>query len=295
MATARIRNAANGETAVHKVPATALAARRGTAVGNAASNVHEMAVRHGGGADELRDRHAGRLCHVRPDRNCPAGAGGKSGWHKSLLTPAACARGCGAHPGLVRATARGGRVSRAAAADGGVLGQSESAGPYEVDLTSWWQVARQPGSVLDWEQAHLPGQFSPAGGSVGPSRVRDREFSLPPVPGVLYERTMVVTVVAAGGGQTAIRVDGWVIWIAGEAGADGYRLRPGSSRPKSCRKRARGRRAAHWSSPHHRPRPGAADHLVHDGLPLEQPQVPTAAAFSRRIQVTFVARIGGRR
>jgi hypothetical protein len=113
------------------------------------------------------------------------------------------------------------RLSRAPAADGGVLAKSEIPGlPFQVDLTSWWQVPGQPESVLGWEQAHLPRKFARGGGTAGAARVRDRDFSLPPVPGVLEQRTMVVMVVAAGGGQTAVRVDGWVMWIPARPAAE---------------------------------------------------------------------------
>ena len=188
------------------------------------------------------------------------------------------------------------RLSRAPAADGGVLGQSESAGPYEVDLTSWWQVAGQPASVLDWEQAHLPGQFSPAGGSVGASRVRDREFSLPAVPGVLYQRTMVVTVVAAGGGQTAIRVDGWVIWTPARPAAEQV---PASARVVSAEVVPGNEPGggARRTGPVLITDPARVRRITSfiDGLPLEQPEFPnTCLAFSPgAIQVTFLARIGG--
>ena len=264
MATARNRNAANGETAVHKVPATALAARRGTAAGSGASNGHEVAVRQDGGADELRDFGACRLCgipstasagqaqaadrrHKFPHRGSVRSRMRRTSWPRSRHR-----RGRGGCPVLRQRTGgcSGGRRLRACLSGGSDLVVAGSG---------------QPESVLDWEQAHLPGQFAPTGGTPSSvSRVRDKEFSLPPVPGVLYQRTMVVTVVAAGGGQTAVRVDGWVIWIpAPGRQPNGYRPRPGSSRPKCCRETSPARRAADGSGAHHRPRPGAADHLVH--------------------------------
>jgi len=187
------------------------------------------------------------------------------------------------------------RLSRAPAADGGVLGQSGIPGlPDEVDLSSWWQVPGQPAGVLGWEQAHLPRQFAPGGGTVGASRVRDEEFSLPPVSGVLEQRTMVVTVVAAGGGQTAVRVDGWVIWIAARPTAERV---PASARVVSAE-------VLPGNGPGRTPpmgpllitAPARVRRIIAfvDGLPLA-PFLPNSCpAFSPGVvQVAFMARIGG--
>ena len=187
------------------------------------------------------------------------------------------------------------RLSRAPAADGGVLRHSGIGSvPYQVDLSSWWQVPGQPVSVLGWERAHLPRQFAPAGGTVGPSRVRDKEFSLRPVPGVLEQRTMVVTAVAAGGGQTAVRVDGWVIWIPARSAAERV---PASARIVSAV-------VLPGNQPGGAPRTGPVLITIParvrriteftDGLPLA-PFFPNSCPESSPgvVQVTFMARIGG--
>jgi hypothetical protein len=187
------------------------------------------------------------------------------------------------------------RLSRAPAAEGGVLRQSGIGSlPYQVDLSSWWQVPGQPESVLGWEQAHLPRAFAPGGGTAGASRVRDQEFSLPPVPGVLEQRTMVVTVVAAGDGQTAVRVDGWVIWIPARSAAERV---PASARVVSVE-------VLPGNQPGGVPRtspllittPARVRRITAftDGLP-RAPFFPNSCPeFSPGVvQVTFMARIGG--
>jgi hypothetical protein len=80
-----------------------------------------------------------------------------------------------------------------------------------VDDVSFWRAPGQPQAVLAWEQAHLPGRFTPEDADFGPPSW-DRTFSLSPVPGVLNARDLVVEVTAAGHGQTVIRVDAQVSW-----------------------------------------------------------------------------------
>jgi hypothetical protein len=80
-----------------------------------------------------------------------------------------------------------------------------------VDDVSFWRAPGQPQAILAWEQAHLPRGFTPEDADFGPPSW-DRTFSLTPIPGVLNARDLVVEVVAAGNGQTAIRVDAQVSW-----------------------------------------------------------------------------------
>jgi hypothetical protein len=80
-----------------------------------------------------------------------------------------------------------------------------------VDDVSFWRAPGQPQAVLAWEQAHLPRRFTPGDEDFGPPSW-DRTFSLPPVPGVLNARDLVIEVTGAGTGQTAIRVDAQVSW-----------------------------------------------------------------------------------
>lgn len=112
------------------------------------------------------------------------------------------------------------QLSAAPAADGGQLRQPfQVPGTlYLVDKASWWLVPGQPQRVLRWERAHLPRRFAYAGdgsaGSVnGGWTASEDQFSLPDVPTVLDWRYLLVEVVGAGRGQTAIRVDAQVAWV----------------------------------------------------------------------------------
>lgn len=105
------------------------------------------------------------------------------------------------------------RLARAPDVDGGLLRfpSSTLVSTALVDDVSFWAAPGRPPAVLAWEQAHLPGRFTPEDQDFGPPGW-DRTFSLAPIPGVLNGRDLVVGVVAAGGGQTAIRVDAQVAW-----------------------------------------------------------------------------------
>jgi len=104
------------------------------------------------------------------------------------------------------------RLPAAPALDGGVL-KTASDFPVStalVDDTSWWLAPGQPQALLTWEKARLPRQFAPGDATFG--QTMSDTFSLPPVSGVLNSRDLVVEVVSAAGGQTAIRVDAQVTW-----------------------------------------------------------------------------------
>jgi hypothetical protein len=105
------------------------------------------------------------------------------------------------------------RLAKAPGTDGGLLKfpSSSVVSIALVDDASFWLAPGQPPAVLAWEQAHLPRRFTPEDQGFGPPSW-DRMFSLPAVPGVLTDRELVVEVIAAGGGQTAIRVDAQVAW-----------------------------------------------------------------------------------
>jgi hypothetical protein len=105
------------------------------------------------------------------------------------------------------------RLAKAPDADGGWLRfPSSTLGSIAlVDDVSFWTAPGQPQAVLAWEAAHLPRRFTPEDQDFGPPSW-DRTFSLAPIPGVLDGRDLVVEVAAAGGGQTAIRVDAQVAW-----------------------------------------------------------------------------------
>jgi hypothetical protein len=80
-----------------------------------------------------------------------------------------------------------------------------------VDEAAFWEAPGDPQSLLSWEQAHLTGKrFTLGDASFGPPSW-DREFDLP-AAGVLTNRELIVEVVGAGNGQTAIRLDADVAW-----------------------------------------------------------------------------------
>ena len=80
---------------------------------------------------------------------------------------------------------------------------------------SWWRVPGQPLAALAWEKAHLPRAFTAEGlrTETGVPGMWSEQFDLPAVPGVLYARGLLVTAVAAGPGQSALRVDAEVAWL----------------------------------------------------------------------------------
>lgn len=85
--------------------------------------------------------------------------------------------------------------------------------PYLVDEASWWVVPGQAQNVAGYEGAHLPGQFKPSGTGAGSSGVSSvYTFDLPPVPGVLPVRRMMLTMVSTDNKHTAVRVDAQVAW-----------------------------------------------------------------------------------
>ncbi len=93
--------------------------------------------------------------------------------------------------------------------------------------TRWWRVPGQPRAVLSWVRAHLPAGFTPGGS--GSTTFRDSSgalvesqgdvFALPPVPGVLPQRQLVVTAVPYRG-QTALRTDAQVAWLPARPAAE---------------------------------------------------------------------------
>ena len=88
--------------------------------------------------------------------------------------------------------------------------------------TRWWRVSGTPQAVLAWVHAHLAAGFTPAGSgssSDGSVQTQADMYSLPPVPGVLPQRALVVTAVAYQG-QTALRVDAQVVWLPARSAAE---------------------------------------------------------------------------
>jgi hypothetical protein len=93
--------------------------------------------------------------------------------------------------------------------------------------TRWWQVSGTPRAALAWVHAHLPAGFTLAASgssSGGPAETQADAFALPPVPGVLSQRQLVVTAVPYRG-QTALRTDAQVAWLPARTAAE--RIPPG--------------------------------------------------------------------
>ena len=80
-----------------------------------------------------------------------------------------------------------------------------------VNEAAFWEAPGDPQSLLSWEQARLTGKrFTLGDADFGPPSW-DREFDLPATK-VLTNRNLIVEVVGAGNGQTAIRLDADVAW-----------------------------------------------------------------------------------
>jgi hypothetical protein len=80
-----------------------------------------------------------------------------------------------------------------------------------VDESAFWEAPGDPQGLLSWEQARLTGKrFTLGDADFGPPSW-DREFDLPATR-VLTNRNLIVEVVGAGDGQTAIRLDADVAW-----------------------------------------------------------------------------------
>lgn len=82
---------------------------------------------------------------------------------------------------------------------------------FQANGVRFWTAPGQPKAVLAWETAHLPAKYKASDADFGPPSW-DRMFELPPVPGVLPVREMIVEVTGLAGGMTGIRVDANVGW-----------------------------------------------------------------------------------
>lgn len=101
--------------------------------------------------------------------------------------------------------------------DGGVLrvpGYDEAT-PNLVDVHRWWTVQGKATNVLAYVAARLPRAAKwYVSGSGGPRPVYYMKgFALPPIPGVMAQRVLAVSVVQLTSTTTAIRTDGEVVWI----------------------------------------------------------------------------------
>lgn len=88
--------------------------------------------------------------------------------------------------------------------------------PDVVDRHAFWIVPAPVPKVLAFVQAHQPAasqlDSSGSGGQGGLTTSRFLRFTWPPVPSVLYARSLSTTLVALPGGSTAIRADAADMW-----------------------------------------------------------------------------------
>ena len=163
-----------------------------------------------------------------------------------------------------------------------------------VDDVSWWRAPGQPQAVLAWEQAHLPRRFTPGDADFGPPSW-DRTFSLPPVPGVLNARDLVVEVTGTGNGQTAIRVDAQVSWQPPRQASE--RVPPAARVVTITQLPSLGPHARHPSAPVTITGLAVVRRLAAlvDNLQLSTigPGAPCPASLGGGIRLTFLARAGG--
>jgi hypothetical protein len=98
-----------------------------------------------------------------------------------------------------------------------------SASPDFVTRTAWWRVPGTMDAALAWVKAHSPSGFTfgGSGSASGPSGVTVRfdQFTLPPVPDVIQQRSLYVSVASDGDG-TAMRVDSQVNWLPAKSPAE---------------------------------------------------------------------------
>jgi hypothetical protein len=99
-----------------------------------------------------------------------------------------------------------------------------STSPDFVTRTAWWRVSGPMDAALNWVRAHPPAGFTfgGSGSASGPSGVTVRfdEFTLPPVPTVIQQRALYVSVASDGTAGTAMRVDSQVNWLPAKSPAE---------------------------------------------------------------------------
>lgn len=164
-----------------------------------------------------------------------------------------------------------------------------------VDEAAFWEAPGDPQSLLAWEQARLTGKrFTLGDASFGPPSW-DREFDLP-AAGALTTRELIVEVVGAGNGQTAIRLDADVAWQPARPPGD---LVPNAARAVTISELA-------GANPHAKrpPAPVTVTDLAVVGRlaalvdslpvsPLSNEAVSCPAATGPSLQLAFRTRTGG--
>jgi hypothetical protein len=164
-----------------------------------------------------------------------------------------------------------------------------------VDEAAFWEAPGDPHSLLSWEQARLAGKrFALGDADFGPPSW-DREFDLP-AEGVLINRELIVEVVGAGNGQTAIRLDADIAWQPPRPPGD---LVPNAARVVTISELAGGNpQAKRPPAPVTITDPTVVGRLAAliDSLPvspLNNEAVSCPAAFGRSLQLAFRTRTGG--
>lgn len=164
-----------------------------------------------------------------------------------------------------------------------------------VDQSAFWQAPGDPHSLLTWEQARLTGKrFTLGDADFGPPSW-DREFDLPATK-VLTSRELIVEVVRAGNGQTAIRLDADVAW---QPSRPSYDVVPSGARVVTISELPSGRpHAGRLPAPVTITDPTVAGRLAGlvDGLPvspLNNEVVSCPAAFGGGLKLAFRTHAGG--
>lgn len=99
----------------------------------------------------------------------------------------------------------------------GVLGSPgyDEATPNLVDAHHFWTVRGSASRVLAYVAAHRPwgSKWFTSGSGSPPPGYHMTAFSLPPIPGVLAERVVAVSVVQLNSTTTVMRTDGEAVWV----------------------------------------------------------------------------------
>ena len=88
-----------------------------------------------------------------------------------------------------------------------LVAEGIAATPDLVDRTAWWRVPGTMHAAVAWITAHRPAAFTFAGwGTLGASGITAASgtFSLPPVPGVILDRSLHVYVASDGADSAAL-------------------------------------------------------------------------------------------
>lgn len=86
-----------------------------------------------------------------------------------------------------------------------------------IDRSAFWRVTGSPTEVLAWVKGHPPGgsklKVESSSSNRGITTSWSAGFEWPPIEGVARERTLLLTAVATGAGETTLRADAQSVWI----------------------------------------------------------------------------------